>query len=228
MTVRVLLFAHYTDAAGGREHSVSLPGGATLATLAAQLEQQHPALTGLLSHGRAAVNAEFADARTPLADGDEVAFLPPVSGGSVARVLLTHEPLDVAIVSALVEDAEYGAVVTFAGTVRNHARGQSVRYLEYEAYAPLAEKELLALVERAEVRWPVRCAVHHRLGRVDIGEASVVAAVGSAHRAEAFAACAWLMDTLKATVPIWKKEYAASGAHWVEGPDAVPALEALP
>ena len=228
MTVRVLLFAHYADIAGGREHSVSLPDGATVAALAAQLERQFPHLTGLLTHGRAAVNAAFADGHVLLFAGDEAAFLPPVSGGVAPRVLLTSEPLDTAIVSALVEDEQYGAVVTFAGTVRSLSRGQSVRYLEYDAYAPLAEKELLALVGQAEARWPVRCAVHHRLGRVEIAEASVVAAAASAHRAEAFAACAWLMDTLKATVPIWKKEYAANGTHWVEGPDAVPALEVLP
>lgn len=140
-------------------------------------------------------------------------------------VHLTYDPIDAAAVSREVEDSQYGAVVAFAGTVRDNARGQRVRYLEYEAYAPLAEKSLQSLVDEAQTRWRVRCAVAHRLGRLEIGECSVAVAVASAHRAEAFEACRWLMDTLKATVPIWKKEYFEGGAHWIEGPNAVPAGE---
>lgn len=126
-------------------------------------------------------------------------------------------------VSRLVENEGCGAVVTFAGNVRDNALGQRVLYLEYEAYAPLAHKQLLALANEAEGRWGVRCAVQHRLGRLEIGECSVAVAVASPHRAEAFDACRWLMDTLKTSVPIWKKEYFVGGAHWIEGPQAVPA-----
>jgi molybdopterin synthase catalytic subunit len=137
--------------------------------------------------------------------------------------MLTTEQIDIAAVSRSVEAAGFGAVVTFAGNIRDNARGQQVLYLEYEAYAPLAHKQLFALAEQAEQRWGVRCAVTHRLGRLEIGECSVAVAVASPHRAEAFEACRWLMDTLKATVPIWKKEYFVGGARWIEGPEAVHA-----
>jgi len=126
-----------------------------------------------------------------------------------------------------VEATGYGAVVTFAGNVRDNALGREVLYLEYEGYAPLAEKELLRIASEAERRWTVRCAIVHRLGRLELGECSVAVAVASAHRAEAFEACRWVMDTLKATVPIWKKEYFVGGACWIEGPQSVSSpLEA--
>jgi molybdopterin synthase catalytic subunit len=149
----------------------------------------------------------------------------------VTHVTLSDETIDVAAVSRRVEDAGCGAVVTFAGNIRDNARGQGVLYLEYEAYAPLAHKQLLALGDEAETRWGVRCAVQHRLGRLEIGECSVVVAIAAPHRAEAFDACRWLMDTLKASVPIWKKEYFVGGAHWIEGPQAVlatPETDLLP
>ncbi len=123
-----------------------------------------------------------------------------------------------------VEATGYGAVVTFAGNVRDNALGREVLYLEYEGYAPLAEKELARIAQEAEERWTVRCAIVHRLGRLEIGECSVAVAVASAHRAEGFEACRWVMDTLKATVPIWKKEYFVGGACWIEGPQSVPSL----
>ena len=141
-------------------------------------------------------------------------------------VLLTEDPLDLASLSRSVEESGCGAVVTFAGNVRDNARGQRVLYLVYEAYPPLAEKQLRAVAAEAESRWGVRCAVAHRLGRLEIGECSVGVAVASPHRAEAFDACRWVMDTLKATVPIWKKEYFEGGAHWIEGPQAVPSASA--
>ena len=121
------------------------------------------------------------------------------------------------------EGSGYGAVVTFAGNVRDNARGRKVLYLEYEGYAPLAEKQLQKLINEAETRWGVKCAVQHRLGRLEIGACSVGVAVASAHRGEAFEACRWLMDTLKETVPIWKREFFEGGDHWVEGPYTVSA-----
>lgn len=140
----------------------------------------------------------------------------------MAVVALIEEPIDIAAVGRSVEAAGYGAVVTFAGNVRDNAQRRQVLYLEYEAYAPLARKQLLMLAEQAEERWGICCAVTHRLGRLEIGECSVAVAVASPHRAEAFESCRWLMDALKATVPIWKKEYFVGGACWIEGPDAVP------
>ena len=126
-----------------------------------------------------------------------------------------------ATLSRQVEGSGYGAVVTFSGNVRDNARGQKVLYLEYEGYRPLAEKQLAHLTAEAQERWGVACAVQHRLGRLEIGECSVAVAVASPHRSEAFEACRWLMDTLKLTVPIWKREFFEGGAHWVEGPDVI-------
>jgi molybdopterin synthase catalytic subunit len=143
----------------------------------------------------------------------------------MAHVQLTHDPIDTQAVGRRVEASGCGAVVLFVGTVRDNALGNQVLYLEYEGYAPLAEKELARIAAEAEARWGVAVAVAHRLGRLEIGEASVAVAVAAPHRAEGFDACRWVMDTLKATVPIWKKEFFAGGAHWIEGPHAVPALE---
>lgn len=140
-------------------------------------------------------------------------------------VVLTQEPIDLPAVSAGVESPGCGAVVTFAGNVRDNAQGRRVLYLEYEAYAPLAEKQLQAIAREAEERWGVRCGVTHRLGRLEIGECSVAVAVASPHRAAAFDACRWVMDTLKETVPIWKKEYFEGGVCWIEGPHTVESAQ---
>ena len=220
ITVRMLFFAHLQDVAGTREMSLTLPDGATVRTAALELERALGSQV-LRDHVRVAVNAEFADAETPLHENDEVAWMPPMSGGAADPPLLTHEPIDLAALSRAVEASGYGAVVTFAGNVRDNARGLRVLYLEYEGYEPLAEKHLARLVAEAEGRWGVRCAVQHRLGRLEIGECSVGVAVAAPHRAEAFDACRWLMDTLKETVPIWKREFFVGGAHWVEGPSTV-------
>ncbi len=136
-------------------------------------------------------------------------------------LLLTRAPIDVGAVSASVAAPGCGAVVTFAGHVRDNARGNRVLSLEYEAYEPLAEKQLAHLIAEAAERWDVRCAVQHRLGRLEVGECSITVAVASPHRADAFDACRWLMDTLKETVPIWKREFFEGGAHWVEGLDTI-------
>lgn len=128
-----------------------------------------------------------------------------------------------AAVSRSVEAPGFGAIVTFVGNVRDNAQERRVLYLEYEAYAPLAERQMRVIGDDAEARWGIQCAVTHRLGRLEIGECSVVVAVAAAHRAEAFEACRWVMDTLKATVPIWKKEHFDGGACWIEGPQAIPS-----
>ena len=139
-------------------------------------------------------------------------------------IFLSDEPLpDADSLGARLQDSEKGAIVTFSGTVRGSTRGRAVTHLEYETYRPLAQKQLEAIAEQARERWEVTCAIAHRLGKVAVGERSVTIAVASAHRAEAFEACRWLMDTLKTTVPIWKKEHFDGGAQWIEGADAVPS-----
>ncbi len=141
----------------------------------------------------------------------------------MAQVVLTYTPLDPQQVQKAVEASGYGAVVLFSGNVRDNALGNRVLYLEYEAYAPLADKTLRQIAEKAEQGGNVSCAIAHRLGRLEIGECSVVVAVAAPHRTEAFTLCQWVMDTLKATVPIWKKEHFDGGTHWIEGPNAVAA-----
>jgi len=136
-------------------------------------------------------------------------------------VRLTHEPIDVAALTPAA--AEDGAVCLFLGVVRNENGGRPVRHLEYEAYEEMAQPLMDEIATEARRRWPVgEVRIVHRLGRLEIGEASVAVAVASPHRAEAFEACRHLIDTLKATVPIWKKEFYADGAVWLEGPGAAP------
>ena len=219
ITVRMLFFAHLQDVAGTHELSVSLPEDATVEMAAEALAGRNAGFDRLLSQARVAVNAEFAEVSTVLHDGDEVAWMPPMSGGN--SQMLTDAVINLAALSQTVEASGYGAIVTFSGNVRDNARGREVLYLEYEAYAPLAEKQLCRLMAEAETRWRVKCAVQHRLGRLEIGESSVGIAVAAAHRAEAFDACRWLLDTLKDTVPIWKREFFRGGDHWVEGPQTV-------
>ncbi len=232
ITVRMLFFAHLQDVAGSHEMAMELPAEATVEEAAALLAMRDARFDRLLSQARVAVNAEFAAASAVLHDGDEVAWMPPMSGGAAdAPTLLTDGVIELAELSRAVEGSGYGAVVTFAGNVRDNARERRVLYLEYEGYPPLAEKQLQKLIDEAQTRWGVKCAVQHRLGRLEIGECSVGVAVAAAHRGEAFAACRWLMDTLKETVPIWKREFFEGGDHWVEGPNTVsasPALEVLP
>jgi molybdopterin synthase catalytic subunit len=166
-----------------------------------------------------AVNQSYAGRGCLLCDGDEVALLPPVSGGCAAPIIsLVREPIDAASLVAAIKQGEDGAVVVFDGIVRNHTRGRRTLCLVYEAYEDMALRLMRALVEQAITAHGVRqVALVHRLGRLEIGETSVLIAVSSAHRAQAFEACRWLIDTLKKTVPIWKKEYFEDGAVWADG-----------
>jgi molybdopterin synthase catalytic subunit len=138
-------------------------------------------------------------------------------------ILLTDAILDSQMAIDAVMTETDGAYVLFVGVVRNHSRGRSVTGLEYQAYRPLAEKQMQRLVDEVRERWKVRCAILHRFGHLAVGEASVVICVAGAHRAEAFAACQWTIDTLKTDVPIWKKEFAADGTFWIEGDESLPA-----
>jgi molybdopterin synthase catalytic subunit len=138
-------------------------------------------------------------------------------------VLLTTEPLDSEVaIRHVMTDAD-GAYVLFVGVVRDHAKGRKVTGLEYQVYAPMAEKQMARLVDEVRSRWGLTAAILHRYGAIPVGEAAVVVCVASPHRAEAFEACRWLIDTLKADVPIWKKEFAADGTYWIEGDEAIPA-----
>jgi len=160
-----------------------------------------------------AVNRSYAVRGQELHDGDEVALIPPVSGGAF---LLTTEPLAVAAVLAEVASDDAGGIATFVGTVRRQSRGRDVEYLEYEAYEEMAEPMLRALADELTKKHGLtKMAVHHRVGRVEIGEPSVVIAVSAPHRAAALDACREAIDTLKETIPLWKKEVYAGGEEWI-------------
>jgi len=160
-----------------------------------------------------AVNREYAERDRELRDGDEVALIPPVSGGAFR---VAEEPLSLEAVVDEVSDESAGAVATFLGTVRRESRGRTVLYLEYEAYAEMAEDVMAQLATELEQRYALwAVAIHHRVGRVEIGEASVVIAVSAPHRQDALAACKAAIDTLKQTVPLWKKEVYEGGEEWL-------------
>lgn len=227
IAVRVRLFARLREQAGLEMESVSLPAGSTVSDVYDAMRSLHPALEPDRKAVRSAVNQDFADWTAPVSEGDEVVFIPPVSGGAHAVGVLfelTARPLDARRLEAAVEHPGAGAICTFTGVVRDNARGRSVTHLDYEAYAEMATAQMRKIGEEIAQRWPeVRVAMAHRTGKLEIGEASVVVSVSSPHRAEAIAACKWGIDRLKESVPIWKKEHAADGTFWIEGEESKPA-----
>jgi MoaE-MoaD fusion protein len=219
MQVSVKLFGALREATGTKELFVRLPEGARLSELSALLGREHAAFAAMAAKLRAAVNHEVAERDLPLADGDEVAFLPPVAGGSAAarRCTISARALDVGEVLARVLGPDVGGIVSFVGTVRDASRGHAIRHLEYEAYPGMAEREMEKIAQAAAAQWPgARVAMAHRTGHLAIGDVAVVIAAAAPHRAEAFAACRFAIDTLKQQVPIWKKEVAVDGEYWVE------------
>lgn len=227
MQVRVLPFGILKEWLGAGDLAMELPEGATVAELLASVAARSPAaaLRGIA----VSVNAEYAAATQVLHEGDEVGLLPPVSGGSGAGAAwLTREPIDAARIAAQARAGEDGAVVVFDGMVRDNSRGRRTLHLDYEAYEEMALKQMEALGAEARTRFGVRHAtLVHRLGRLAVGETSVLIVVASAHRAEAFEACRWMIDTLKKTVPIWKRETFEDGVVWAAG-EPFPEEIAIP
>jgi molybdopterin synthase catalytic subunit len=227
MRVKVLFFGQLRELVGASEESVELPGGASVGDLIAHYQRRVPRLGEFRPSLAVAVNQEYADAGAALRSGDEVAFLPPVSGGSEPDIVeLTRAPIACEKLAAAVKAPRDGAVVVFEGIVRNHSGGKETLYLDYEAYEPMALGKMKQIAAKLHERFPIdRVAIAHRLGRLEIGESSVLIAVSSGHRAAAFEACRWAIDTLKRTAPIWKKEYFADGAVWAEGEVPSPIAE---
>ena len=233
MRVRVLFFGILRESFGASERWVDLPDERpAVHELLAQLESAAgPDLAGLWPRLAIAVNQHYVRGEQLLKPGDEVALLPPVSGGGSAptsiegKVLLTHAPLSGVEPVAALKAGSDGAVVVFDGIVRNNTRGRQTSHLIYEAYDEMAVTQMLALLQGARERFAVRDAfLHHRLGQLAVGETSVLIGVASAHRGAAFDACRWIIDTLKTTVPIWKREFFIDGAVWADGepfPDAL-------
>jgi molybdopterin synthase catalytic subunit len=227
IAVRVRLFARLREQAGSETATLELPAGSTIAEVYEALRHKHPALEADRNAVRAALNQEFKAWDAEVADGDEVAFIPPVSGGAHGVGVLfeiTLDALDARRMEVAVSHKGAGAICTFTGVVRDSSRGRSVTHLDYEAYAEMAIAQMRRIGDEIAERWPeARVAMAHRTGRLDIGEASVVVSVSCPHRAEAIAACKWGIDRLKESVPIWKKEHAADGTYWIEGDEAKAA-----
>lgn len=221
MQVRILPFGVLKDWLG--VSTMDLPDGATVASLLERLAADRgrvPASTW--ASIAVSVNAEYAGASRILREGDEVGLLPPVSGGApdgaAGEIRLTRDVIDAAQLSASAKHGTDGAVVVFDGIVRNNSRGRQTLYLDYESYEEMALKQMNELAGQARERFGVRhVTIVHRLGRLLVGETSVLIVVASAHRAQAYEASRWLIDTLKRTVPIWKKETFVDGAVWADG-----------
>lgn len=215
MQITVLAFAMMRELLGSGRLEIEIPEGSTADALLPTLLPDHPDLPLIQQSVMLMVNEEYAKPDQTLQDGDEVALIPPVSGGD-HRFVCTENELDPRAVEALVTSNDAGALVTFVGTVRDHARGKQVLSLEYEAYPAAAEKALAQVGAEVQEQWPaVRIAISHRFGHLHPGDASVVIACSSAHRDDAYAASAWAISRVKQIVPIWKKEHYIDGSAWI-------------
>jgi molybdopterin converting factor subunit 1 len=227
--IRLLYFGILKDTLGQERESLELGDAATVEDvvrlLRARASNGSDAVWNVMA---VAVNREYAGSATVLRDGDEVAFLPPVSGGAGVKVALQREKIDSEEVVAALKAGEDGALVVFDGIVRNNTRGRKTMYLVYEAYEDMALEQMRGLANQTLGKFAVRdVAIVHRLGKLEVGESSVLIAVASAHRGAAFEACRWVIDTLKKTVPIWKKEHFVDGAVWADGepfPDEISTV----
>ena len=223
MKVLVRLFARYREAAGHDRVELDLPEGGTVEAAWEAVTSRFPALTPYRPFTLFAVGNDYVAPEQALQAGDELCLFPPVSGGAAGAtpsadlVEVTAEPLSEPALVRAVEDPGAGAIVLFSGVVREETGGRRVKFLEYEAHAPMAAAKMREIAAAVRARFPGvrKVALAHRVGRLEIGESSVLIAVSSAHRREAFEACHFAIDTLKETVPIWKKEHFEDGEVWV-------------
>jgi len=226
MQIRVLFFGALKDLLGRAGETLELPEGARLQAVLSHYACQAPRFEEMLPSLALSVNQEYAGADWALRAGDEVALLPPVSGGAGEGVRIVREPISTEAELDRIKRPDDGAAIVFEGVVRNNTRGRRTLYLDYEAYEAMALKQMEGLADQAKVAFAIRdVAIVHRLGRLEIGETSVLIVVASAHRGAAFEACRWIIDTLKRTVPIWKKEHFEDGAVWADGepfPEEIP------
>ena len=218
MRVRVRLFARYREALGRERLEVDLPEDGTVESAWSAVADRHPELAPYRPFTLFAVGQDYVTPDHRLRPDDELCLFPPVSGGAGADIYrLVTEPLSPEAIAAEVDDPGAGGIVIFSGVVRNETGGRPVKFLEYEAHAPMAEAKMREIGESLRGRWSgvKRVAMLHRIGRLEIGEASVLIAVSAAHRGDAFDACRYAIDTLKRTVPVWKKEHFEDGEVWV-------------
>jgi molybdopterin converting factor subunit 1 len=219
MKVRVLFFGFAHDLTGVDQEQVEIAEGESLGGFQRRCEKRFPRLREVGHSLVAAVNQEVAHPSQPLSDGDEVAFMPPVSGGASADFFcITRQPIPTDLLARQLKAPADGAVVIFEGVVRDHSHGRRTLYLEYEAYEPMAIRKMEEIGREAKRQFAVdSLGMIHRVGRLEIGETSVAVIVAAAHRRAAFEACQYAIDRLKQIVPIWKKEYFEDGAVWAEG-----------
>jgi MoaE-MoaD fusion protein len=217
--IRVLFFGVLRDVTGLREDSIEVPDGGLAASVFEHYSQRFPRLREMSASIVLAVNQKFCAPSEALSDGDELAFLPPVSGGTEGHIFaLTRNPIDAAALARKILKGEDGAIVTFEGVTRNNTKGRATRYLDYECYEPMAIKTMAEIGEEiARTHEISRIAMVHRLGRIEIGETSVVVIATAPHRRPAFEAALEGINKLKRLVPVWKKEYFADGEVWVDG-----------
>jgi MoaE-MoaD fusion protein len=235
MKVSLRLFAAARDAVGERNICVEMQDGATVSDLKERLAYDYPRLEPMMRTLVFAIDDEYVPFEEKLHDGAEVAVIPPVSGGSEGDAgeglfRLTHDPLPADDLVDLVRRDESGAVSLFYGIVRNHSEGRAVNRLEYEAHESMALSKMREVAQETRQRFPgiSEVGVWHRVGTLEIGETSLLVAVSSPHRKEAFEACHWAVDRVKEVVPVWKKEHWAGGASWVEGHVVEPPEAARP
>jgi len=228
MKIGVLFFGVLKDLVGRPGETVDLPEGARVRDVLLYYAREVQRLEAMLPSLAVSVNQEYSAVDRALHEGDEVGLLPPVSGGSSGggeagsdvegEVRIVREPIDADDLVARLKRPADGAAVIFDGVVRNNTRGRRTLYLDYEAYETMALKQMESLAAEARARFAVRgVTIVHRVGRLQIGETSVLIVVAAAHRGAAFEACRWIIDTLKKTVPIWKREYFEDGAVWADG-----------
>jgi len=232
MRVRVLFFGQLKEIVGVDQENADVSEGVRVGDLFEGYGRRFPALREFRSCVAPSLNQEYVSWDAVLATGDEIAFLPPVSGGEIETAdtddlfRIVHDPIDSDEFVESLKAPEDGALVVFDGFVRNSFKGHATEYLVYEAYEPMAHAKMREIGVQIREKFSIhRLAIVHRLGRLDIGETSVLIAVSSPHRAAAFDACRYAIDTLKRTVPIWKKEYFVGGAVWAEG--EVPSQKAI-
>ena len=219
MKVNVLFFGLTHDLTGFQSEQAEIAEGESLDDLWRRYEARFPRLREMAGSLLAAVNEEIVDRSRLLREGDEVAFMPPVSGGTGEDFFrLTHDPIPTHELAQQLKAPADGAAVVFEGVVRDHSHGRKTLYLEYEAYEPMAIRKMEEIGSEARQKFAIDgVGMIHRLGRLEIGETSVAIVVTAAHRRPAFEACQFAIDRLKQTVPIWKKEHFADGAVWAEG-----------
>ena len=220
MHITTRFFALHRDIVGTASMGMEVNDGATVADVWARLGDQYPELVPATRSLMYAVNQEYADPETALHDGDEVAFIPPVSGGEdtlFRPFVVTEQPLHVDALSRYVQTDADGAIVVFSGVARDNFKGRSTEHIFYDAYPVMAEPVLASIAAEAAERWEIgRVAIHHRTGRLEIGETAVLVVVAAPHRRGAFAAAEYIMDRIKEIAPIWKRETWADGAaEWV-------------